>query len=104
MGRMILSAAALYNAAGVLLLLFRPGTILLKPPPLFGGLIAGIGLGGAALALCAVTPRRALLALAIPAKIGAADSFPLAAGLGDLGWTQGWVPPLLHLWKRTGSS
>jgi len=113
MGRLILSAAAVYNAAWVVLLLLWPGKILLKTPPFFGVLIAGIGLVGAAFAVCALTPRRSLLALAIVAKIGGAASFVVAVGLGYLGWNQWWVPvlndlvwlpPLIRLWKETARS
>jgi len=113
MGRTILSAAAVYNAAWVVLLLFWPGKILLKSPPLFGVLIAGIGLVGVAFAVCAVKPRRSLLALTILAKIGGAASFFFAVGLGYLGWSQWWVPvfndlvwlpPLIRLWKQTRRS
>ena len=113
MGRMILSAAAVYNAAWVVLLLFWPEKILLKTPPLFGALIAGIGLVGAACAVCAGTPRRSLLGLTIVAKIGGVASFGVAVGLGYLGWRQWWVPvfndlvwlpPLIRLWKETGRS
>jgi len=112
-GRIILSAAAVYNVAWVVLLLFWPVKILLKSPPLSGVLIAGIGFVGAAFAVCAVKPRRSLLALTILAKIGGAASFPLAVGLGYLGWRHWWVPvfndlmwlpPLLHLWKQTARS
>lgn len=112
-GRMILSAAALYNAAWVVILLFWPGTILLKSPPLFGVLIAGIGLVGVAFAVCTLNPRRSLLALGIVAKIGGASSFAVAVGLGYLRWSQWWLPvfndllwlpPLIWLWKHTVKS
>jgi len=111
MGRMILGSAAAYNAAWVVLLLFWPGAILLKSPPFLGVLIAGIGLVGAAFAVCAGTPRRSLLTLGIAAKIGGAASFAFAVGLGYLGWGQWWIPvlndlmwlpPLVRLWKQTG--
>jgi hypothetical protein len=113
MAQPFLALAALYNFAWVVLLLFWPGKFLLKTPPMFDLLIAGIGLVGVAFAVCAVKPRRSLLALTIVAKIGGAASFAFAVGPGYLGWNQWWVPvfndlvwlpPLIRLWKQTGRS
>lgn len=111
--RRILSLAALYNAAWVVLLLGWPGLILLKRPPLFELHIAAIGLVGALFAVCAAKPRRRLLGLAMAVKLGGAASFPFAVVLGYLTWSQWWLPvvndllwlpPLVQLWKKAGSS
>jgi len=92
MTRGVLSVAALYNAAWVVLLLLRPELVLLKTPPLFEALIAGIGLVGVAFAVCAVKPRRSLLGLTILAKLGGVASFAIAVNLGYLAWSQWWMP------------
>jgi uncharacterized membrane protein len=109
MTQWILSVAAVYNAAWVVLLLLRPEKVLLKTPPLFGALIAGVGLVGVAFAVCAVKPRRPLLGLTILAKLGGVASFAVAVSLGYLAWSQWWMPVvndlvwlpvLVHIWNQ----
>jgi hypothetical protein len=110
MTRPLLFLAALYNFAWVGILLAWPERIVLKPPPLFGLLIALIGLVGGVFAVCAVKPRRDLLGIAILAKLGGPPCFLAGVALGYLAWRQWWMPvfndliwlpPLFRIWKQT---
>lgn len=109
--RLFFIAAATHNLFWMVLLLGWPMQIMVALPPrwLFAPLIGIIGVIGGACAVCAIKPRKQLIAATLFAKACGPLAFVVSAWLGYLAWRQWWLPivtdviwlwPLWLIWRK----